>query len=150
MTETTSSTAITSPQGIHHVRLTVTDIMRSKAFYTQLFGMDPAMDFSDQAGDPEALRDPQRLFAGCIFGVGDQLLGLRPAAQSGDRFDSTRVGLDHVSLGLGSVDELSEAARRLDAAGIENGGVDDLGELGMVILSIQDPDNINLELVAPK
>lgn len=145
---TTTSETPAAPQGIHHVRLSVTDITRSKEFYTQVFGSDPAMDFSDQADDPGALQDPARLFAGCIFGYGDQLLGLRPVARSGDRFDCTRVGLDHMSFTLGSTDELETAAQRLDDAGIEHGEVTRLDDAGIAILSFQDPDDINLELVA--
>ena len=79
----------------------------------------------------------------------DQLLGLRPVARAGDTFDSTRVGLDHVSLGVASVDALTAAAAALDEAGVEHGSVDVLPGTGMAILSLQDPDDINLELVAP-
>ena len=46
------TTPIASPQGFAHVRLTVTDIHRSKAFYQRLFGMPPGSDFSDQINDP--------------------------------------------------------------------------------------------------
>jgi catechol 2,3-dioxygenase-like lactoylglutathione lyase family enzyme len=137
------------PQSIHHVRLTVTDIGRSKAFYTSLLGVDPAIDFSDQAGQPGVSEDQQRFYGGCVFPLGDQLLGLRPVADGTDRFESTRVGLDHVSLAVGARDELVAAASRLDAAGIEHGEVTDLTDAGMAILSLQDPDDINLELSAP-
>ncbi len=71
-------------------------------------------------------------------------------APSGQRFDPDTVGLDHVSFTVGSVDELRAAASRLDDAGIEHGDVTDLGDAGMVILSVQDPDDINLELAAQK
>jgi len=140
---------LAQPQAIHHVRLTVTDIARSKAFYRSLLGADPAIDFSDQAGQPGVAEDPERFFGGCVFALGDQLLGLRPAAGTGDRFQSTRVGLDHLSLAVGSREELTAAAGRLDAAGVEHGEVTDLADAGMVILSLQDPDDINLELSAP-
>ncbi|SEM14597.1 Catechol 2,3-dioxygenase [Blastococcus sp. DSM 46786] len=137
------------PTGLHHVRLTVTDIARSKAFYTSLLGVEPAIDFSDQSDDPSARQDPQRFFGGCTFALGDQLLGLRPTALPGDRFDPTRVGLDHVSLSVGSPAALQQAADRLSAAGVEHGEVVELRHLGIAIVSVQDPDDINLELVAP-
>lgn len=146
----TSSTPVAPLHGIHHVRLTVTDIERSKAFYTMLLGADAQLDFSDQAADPEAVQDPERLYGGCVFALGDQLVGLRPVATTGDTFDSTRVGLDHLSLGVSSRSDLEAAASRLDAAGVENGGVRSLTGMGMSILSFQDPDDINLELVAPQ
>ena len=147
MTDTNEPVA--RPRAIHHVRLTVTDIARSKDFYIRLLGAGPAVDFSDQAGDPAVLADPQRIYGGCVFSVGDQLLGLRPVAEAGDRFRSTRVGLDHLSLAVGSAEDLQEAAARLDAAGVEHGEVTELTGFGIAILSVQDPDDINLELTAP-
>jgi glyoxylase I family protein len=140
--------AIVRPRGISHVRLTVTDIDRSKAFYTQIFGSEPAVDFSDQADQPGVREDPYRLFGGCIFSVGDQILGLRPVAPVGDSFVSTRVGLDHISLQLNSLEELRAAADRFTAAGIEHGEIIELTDYGLAILSFQDPDDINLELAA--
>ena len=137
---------ITRPTAINHVRLTVTDIHRSKAFYQQLLGEETAFDFSDKVDEPGVREDQAQLYGGTGFSIGNQLLGLRPVAPAGDRFESTRVGLDHVSLQVASRDELTEAARRLDEAGIEHGEVYEVAT-GMFILSIQDPDDINIELV---
>ena len=140
---------IVSPRGFSHVRLTVTDIHRSKAFYSRLFGMPPGRDFSDAAGDPTVRTDPWRTYGGCSFTFHGQTLGLRPVAAAGDRFDPDRVGLDHLSLRVDGVDELHAAAARLSAAGIEHGEVTDLADAGIAILSFQDPDDINVELTAP-
>ncbi|MCW2815479.1 MAG: glyoxalase [Nocardioides sp.] len=137
-------------QGLHHVRVTVTDIERSKAFYSMVFGKDPRIDTSDQVADAGATEDPARFFGGCIFELDGQLFGLRPSATAGERFDSTRVGLDHVSFGVASKADLFAASERLDEHGVPHGGVTSLGEAGMSILSFQDPDDINLELVAPE
>ncbi|MFZ7086722.1 VOC family protein [Curtobacterium sp. RRHDQ10] len=142
--------AIATPLGFSHVRLTVTDIARSKAFYTQLFGMGPGSDFSDQIDDPTIHDDPQRTYGGCSFTFAGQTLGLRPVADPGDRFDPNRVGLDHVAFRVGSVDDLRAAADRLDAAGVEHGDVTELPAFGLWILSVQDPDDINLEFAAPR
>jgi glyoxylase I family protein len=136
------------PTGIHHVRLTVTDIARSRMFYTQVFGSPPAVDFSEQAGDPEVRADRGRLFGGCVFVFGQQIVGLRPAAPAGDRFDASRVGLDHISLTVASLAALESAAERLRATGIPHGIITNLPAFGLAILSLQDPDDINLELVA--
>lgn len=143
------SDGIIDPQGISHIRLTTSDITRSKAFYGRLLGLEPALDFSDQIDDPSIHDDPARLYGGCGFQFGGVLLGLRPVASIGDRFDPDRVGLDHLSLAVGSVDELRRAAERLSEDGVEHGEVTELGDLGLAILSVQDPDDINLELAAP-
>ncbi|WP_345372555.1 VOC family protein [Frondihabitans cladoniiphilus] len=141
---------IVTPLGYSHVRLTVTDIHRSKAFYRALFGMEPGSDFSDQIDDPTIHDDPDRTYGGCSFTFGGQTLGLRPVALADDRFDPNRVGLDHLSLRVASVADLHTAAERLAEAGIEHGEVTDLPAFGLVILSLQDPDDINLELAAPR
>lgn len=144
-----SADRVVAPRGFSHVRLTVTDIRRSKAFYRWLFGQEPGSDFSDQIDDPTIHDDPDRTYGGCSFTFHGQTLGLRPVAAPGDRFDPNRTGLDHLSFSVGSVDELHAAAERLTAAGIEHGEVTDLPAFGLTILSLQDPDDINLELAAP-
>ena len=148
--DTPDSGGIVDPQGFAHVRLTVTDIRRSKAFYERLLGTPPGSDFSDQIDDPTVHDDPWRTYGGCSFTFHGQTLGLRPVAVAGDRFDPDRVGLDHLSLRVRSVDDLHRAVERLDAAGIEHGEVTDLEPFGVVVLSLQDPDDINLELTAPR
>lgn len=90
---------------------------------------------------------PHRFFGGCTFAFNGQLLGLRPSQNPTMKFDSTRVGLDHLSLGVRTVSDLHRAAKRLDALDVKNGGVVELPELNIAILSFQDPDDINLELV---
>lgn len=142
-----ASGALARPSGINHVRLTVTDVHRSKAFYQQLLGVETAFDFSDKVDEPGVREDPAQFYGGAGFQVGGQLIGLRPVASAGDRFDSTRVGLDHISLTVDSEDELQSAAQRLDDAGVPHGEVTTLAAVGMVILSVQDPDDINIELV---
>ncbi|MBF5080787.1 VOC family protein [Quadrisphaera sp. INWT6] len=141
---------VAQPSAIGHVRLTVTDAHRSKAFYSWLLGAGALRtDFTHLWGDPSVREDPDRVYGGCSFTVGRQVLGLRPVAPADDRFDSDRVGLDHLALTVGSRHELEAAAQRLAAAGVEHGAVRDLPAFGVTILSVQDPDGINLELSAP-
>ena len=142
MSEHPTSTG--APSGIHHLRLTVTDIERSKAFYSTLLGREPVIDHSGAIEEPGVREDPTRFFGGVVYSFGDQVLGLRPVAEPGDTFSSTRVGLDHVSLLVDSRDDLDRAAERLSREGVAHGEVTDLGP--MLILSLQDPDDINLEL----
>ncbi len=139
---------VITPSGFSHVRLTVTNIHRSKDFYRWLFGKEPGSDFSDQIDEPGIREDPSRTYGGCSFRVGDQILGLRPVGAPGDRFESTRVGLDHVSLLVDSVVDLHAARGRLIEKGVECGEVVELPAFGLAILSLQDPDDINLELAA--
>jgi glyoxylase I family protein len=128
-----------------HVRLTVTDIERSRRFYDDVFGLPVAYELPADA-DEATKAQLSFLFGGVIYRLGDALLGLRPV--SADAFSEDRTGLDHVSFALSSRADLDEAATLLDDRGIEHGGVKDIG--AGFILEFRDPDNIALELFAPK
>jgi glyoxylase I family protein len=140
--------ALITTTGLHHLRLTVTDIHRSRAFYQDVLGFEVAAESPGDVEDPEVRADPTQLYGGVVFQTNGILFGLRPVADAGDRFDSTRVGLDHVSFSVTSVDELHAAAKRLEEAGIEHGEVKELGDMGIAILSFSDPDGVHLELTA--
>ena len=140
--------AFVTSSGFAHVRLTVTDIARSKAFYDQVFGWPAAIDASAHAGEPGVTDSPEQLYGGTIYQTPQgTLFGLRPVGSA--RFDPGHTGLDHVSFAVDSRDELERAAAALSEAGIEHGEINDLPDAGMAILSFQDPDDINLELTAP-
>jgi glyoxylase I family protein len=134
-----------STSSIAHVRLTVTDIARSRKFYEDVFGWRVALEVPEDADD--ATRDALGfLFGGVIYHIGDSLVGLRPVAT--DRFDEDRAGLDHLAFRLDSKAELDSAAAHLDDLGIAHQPVKDIGP--SYILEFRDPDNIALELTAPK
>ena len=134
--------------GVHHLRLTVTDVARSREFYTNLLGFDVAAE-SPPEGDPSAEAAYKILFGGVVMIRGDLLLGLRPVAPAGDRFDEDRVGLDHLSFSVGSRQMLDEAVRLFDERGVPHGDVTDLPSFGIHVLPFRDPDNIQIELTAP-
>ena len=135
--------------GFAHVRLTVTDIARSKAFYQDVFGWPIAVDMSDSVDEPGVRSSQEKIYGGTIFQTpSGALLGLRPVAPGGQTFDPDRTGLDHLSFMVDSRDALVAAEQQLTAAGIEHGEINDLTDSGMAILSFQDPDGVNLELAA--
>jgi catechol 2,3-dioxygenase-like lactoylglutathione lyase family enzyme len=123
---------------VHHLRLTVSDVARSRAFYTDVLGFQHVMD----------------LPSGVFLSNGTIGLGLGPSpdpsrAPNNDRFDEARVGLDHLSFGVANRDELERAQQLLKARGVPHGEITDLGDaFGMYILAFRDPDNIQLELTA--
>ncbi|OBB68075.1 VOC family protein [Mycobacterium sp. 852014-50255_SCH5639931] len=130
---------------IAHVRLTVTDIERSRQFYESVFGWPVLLEVPDNAD--EATRSQLSfLFGGVIYDLGGTLLGLRPVAT--DRFHEDRAGLDHIAFRVGSKDELDSAAAHLDELSVVHEPVKDIGP--SYILQFRDPDNIALELTAPK
>lgn len=130
---------------VAHVRLTVTDIDRSRQFYDAVFGWPVAFEVPD--GADEATREQLGfLFGGVIYNIGSALIGLRPVAT--DSFDEDRVGLDHLAFNLASKAELDAAATHLDDLKIPHESIKDIGPA--YILEFRDPDNIALELNAPK
>lgn len=140
------TSAMTIPiRSYAHIRLTVTDIEASRAFYDSLFGLPVAFEVPE--GADEATREQLAfLYGGVIYQLGDTLLGLRPVAD--DRFNENRVGLDHLAFRVDDRQVLDDAAIQLDDRGIAHGGVKDIG--AGYILEFRDPDDIALELFAAK
>ena len=133
---------------IHHLRLTVTDLERSRRFYTGLLGFDVAVE-SPPPDDPSAAEAFTVLFGGVVMIRGNLLMGLRPMAPGGDRFDPDRVGLDHLSFGVASRADLDEAVRLFDEQGVPHGAITGLPSFGIDVLPFEDPDGVQLELTAP-
>lgn len=127
-------------EAIHHLTLTVTDLARAVAFYTELLGFQKAMDLSASR---------------VLLANGKSILALTEAPDPAqaireDRFNENRVGLDHLSFNVSSHTMLEEAVRRFDRQGVPHGEIKDLGPgLGIYVLAFRDPDNIQLELTAP-
>jgi glyoxylase I family protein len=141
--------ALITTTGLHHVRLTVTDLPRSRAFYGDVLGFQVAAESPGSPDDPAVRDDPAQLYGGVVFQTNGMLFGLRPVADAGDRFVSERVGLDHISFTVASRDDLVSARDRLDEHDIPHGEVIDLDGFGIAILSFSDPDGVHLELTAP-
>ncbi len=96
------STEITTT-GVHHIRLIVTDPVRSRDFYTSLLNFQVAAE----------------LPPGFVLTNGNLLLGITPpwdASQAipNDHFSPNRVGLDHLSFGVADRAELNKAAALFD------------------------------------
>jgi catechol 2,3-dioxygenase-like lactoylglutathione lyase family enzyme len=130
--------------GIHHVSVTVTDVEASVAWYQRLFGMD-RIPFTfrpygnEDSGYGAMLLDPR-------LGMG---IGLDfHQANKGEAFDECRTGLDHLSFGVASRDELAAWAARLDELGIQHTGIrDEQQPLPYSTVVFRDPDNIQLEFI---
>lgn len=124
---------------VHHLALTVTDSERSRDFYVNLLGFQVLAEF-----------DTTR-----ILSNGSLVLVVKPApdpacALKDDRFDENRVGLDHLSLSVTSLADLERSVTILNELGVLHGEIEDQGAMGICTLTLRDPDNIQLELTAPK
>ncbi|HEY0816467.1 MAG TPA: VOC family protein [Pseudonocardia sp.] len=127
--------------GLQHVAITVSDLDRSTRWYSALFGAEPVLDEDEESGT----------FHHTVFALdGGMLFGLHThmGAETGERADERRTGLDHVSFGLPGSTALEQWQARLDELGIPHGGVKK-AHYGSGI-SFRDPDNIGLEFfIAP-
>jgi glyoxylase I family protein len=127
--------------GLQHVAITVSDLDRSTAWYTRLFGTDPVLDEDEESGT----------FHHTVFALdGGMLFGLHThtAGDSGDQADEQRTGLDHIAFALSGSAELDQWRDRLEELGIPHGGIKK-AHYGSGI-TFRDPDNIALEFfIAP-
>jgi glyoxylase I family protein len=120
--------------GAHHMALTVRDVERSAAWYSELLGMQELMSSDDDTVRFRVLVHPE---SGWILGVREYREG------SGDQFDEFRTGLDHFAFSVSSRADLDGWARELDARGVSHAPVSDT-PIGSVV-TFRDPDNIQLE-----
>jgi catechol 2,3-dioxygenase-like lactoylglutathione lyase family enzyme len=135
--------------GCHHIRLTVTDIARSLEFYIDVLGFTVLVRSPGDPADPAVRADPNQLYGGAVMSSGSLVLGLRPVAAAGDRFDSEKPGLDHLSFSVASRSVLDDVRAALAERGVVYGEIKELAGFGIAIMSIDDPDGIHLELTSP-
>src|SRR5579859_1974465 len=119
---------------IHHLRLTVTDVQRSREFYTSLLGFQVAVE-SPPPGDPAEEEAFRVLFGGVVMIRGNLIMGLRPMAPAGDQFDPDRVGLDHLSFGWPSRADLEQAAALFEENGGTKGAITRQTSLGIEVMT---------------
>ena len=126
---------------VHHITLTVTDIQRSKDFYTSILGLGIIADWGERI----------------LMGNGNVVVAItlpvdKSQALPNDNFSEHRCGLDHVSFGLPNLAAMEEAAALFDEKGVSRGDIRDLssGGVPIYVMAFRDPDNIQLEFTAPK
>src|SRR5918911_2079700 len=112
--------------GINHVVLTISDVARSRQFYSELLGLE-LTDIAD----------------GFAFVCGGIKLFFFPSSQPlpDDRFNEFRIGLDHLSFTAPSEEALHALADKLLAAGVETQGVETY-HTGNKYVAFRDPDHI--------
>jgi catechol 2,3-dioxygenase-like lactoylglutathione lyase family enzyme len=129
--------------GIHHVGLTVADVEASAAWYERVLGL--GRQFTEphhgSAAGGYAI----------VLGTPDMSLNIgldHHPGNDGDGFDPTRTGLDHLCLRVASLDDLHGWASHLDAEGVVHSGVYAMEGMPISLLTLRDPDGIQLELIA--
>jgi glyoxylase I family protein len=123
--------------GVSHVGLSVTDLDRSTAWYTDVLGLQVLMPTDAPGLKRVLLVHPG---SGLMVGLG------RHEAAAGAGFDERATGLDHLSFAVGSRDELAAWEEQLADKGVPYTPIQD--EFYGSVLVFRDPDNIQLELFA--
>lgn len=119
-------------RGIHHVKLPVADVGRSRRWYEEVLGLEVEIEFVEE-GELRgvALREPG----------GDLRLALRHEPERALALS----GFDPVSLLVGTHAELKDWAAHLDDLDQPHGGVVQ-GHQGWVLVGLRDPDGVELRL----
>ena len=125
----------------HHLGLTVTDLERSEAWYREILGFERAFVEPHLGGTGYAVvmtRPGTSLFLGLDFHQGND----------GEPFGEHRTGLDHISIGVDTREDLDVWVEHLDRRGVAHSAINDGAEpFPHATLIVRDPDNIQLELM---
>jgi catechol 2,3-dioxygenase-like lactoylglutathione lyase family enzyme len=122
-----------SLSGIHHIKIPVTDLARSRAWYERVFGLRVTMEFPEEDGVVRGL-------GGDVPGLGDVGLALRlnPQAAQGCQ------GFDPVSFGVDDRSGIEAWASHLDSLGVGHSPVIDATKGWLLVFN--DPDGLEIHL----
>ena len=123
---------------LNHVAVTVRDLAVSGPWYRQLIGADPTLDEHTDGGFHHQVWIFEN---GAAFGIHQH-----DGEVEHRQFTEFHTGLDHVGFGCANRAELEQWVERLNALGVEHGGIVD-APYGSG-LSFRDPDGIALEFFA--
>ncbi|RYX86190.1 VOC family protein [bacterium] len=122
-----------------HIGINVSDIERSKAFYTRAFGLD-VMNESQEEGKQFAFLGENGTLYVTLW------------QQSAGRFDASVPGLHHLSFQVESLEQVKEAEARVRELGAEflyDGVVSHAEGAQSGGIFFRDPDGIRLEIYTP-
>lgn len=121
--------------GIHHVKLPVSDVARSQAWYHRVLGFETLVEFEED---------------GVVAGVALQRDGCQPHLALRHDPDRARAlsGFNVVALLVPSRDDVQRWSARLDDLGEPHGGLVRGHDGGAVLIGLHDPDGIEIRLYA--
>ncbi|WP_328675775.1 VOC family protein [Streptomyces sp. NBC_01261] len=119
--------------GIHHVKLPVTDLDRSRDWYGRVLGLTVTHEFPDADGVVRGV-------AGEVPGLGDSMLCLRVNSQAAQGCQ----GFDPVSFAVRDKADVQAWAAHLDTLGVAHSPVIE-ASIGWLLV-FNDPDGLDLHL----
>ena len=124
--------------GYAHVTLTVTNVSASADWYERVLGLERVLESDGPTWRRAILASASGLRIG---------LTAHTSTDASDRFDETRVGLDHVSVACVDAADVAAWADHCDGLGVARGAITDAGYA--TVLVVRDPDGIPIEFFAP-
>jgi len=112
--------------GIHHLKLPVTDLARSRAWYESRLGYRVHMEFVEEG---------QLMGVGMAHPNGGPPLALRMNPERA----RAAAGFDYFSIGVPDKDAIDQLAARLTALGERHAGVH-WASIGWILPELHDPD----------
>jgi catechol 2,3-dioxygenase-like lactoylglutathione lyase family enzyme len=133
----------------HHVGVTVSDLDRAVAFYTETFGLDVAAEFAvggEAFADAVDVENATADFAHLVADGGEtvvELVAYDPAGEPTDDATLNRPGAIHLGL---SVDDVAAFYGELDGD-VETLSEPRTTESGTTVLFVVDPDGNLIEVL---
>lgn len=121
--------------GIHHVKLPVSDVERSRDWYSQVLGFETTAEFVEDG----ELRGVALAREGCPPQI---------ALRSDPGRARALAGFDPIALLIGDRDDVHAWAAELERSGQSHGGVVTGHAGGAVLIGLHDPDGIEIRLYA--
>jgi catechol 2,3-dioxygenase-like lactoylglutathione lyase family enzyme len=128
-------------QGLHHFSLSVRDIEQSAAWYERVVGLTRAFAHADAAqgwAKLQLVHQPS----------GMRLSFTEHRENSGEAFTELRTGLDHFAFRVEDQAALEEWEAHLTRLGVAHSPIK--RSVTGFVLTFRDPDNIQLEVFAPR
>ncbi|WP_219415843.1 VOC family protein [Pseudonocardia nigra] len=123
----------------HHLGITVTDVVASEVWYSEVFGMQRAFVEQHPAGGYAVVL--QRPGTGLFLGLDHH------DGNPGEPFDERRTGLDHFSFAVGSRAELDDWVAHLDRLGLPHSGIKEPDlPFPCALIVLRDPDGVQIEI----
>jgi catechol 2,3-dioxygenase-like lactoylglutathione lyase family enzyme len=121
--------------GVHHVKLPVADLDRSRRWYTSVLGLSVDIEFTED---------------GVVMGLAlsDSDRSVHLALRHDPARAQAVAGFDLIALAVPTRDAVQAWRRRLDELGQPHGGVVTGHKGGSVLVGLHDPDGVEIRLYA--
>ena len=115
------------PKFVDHLVFRISDIDRTERFYSALLG------------------EPYKEDGYVMYSAGDTLFFFTPSIGLPEPYDKEKVGLNHVALGVRTMDELLMVESQLNQASIAHSGIKVWQDGLTQYIWLDDPDGIRVE-----